>query len=450
MGSIAPARPSYLQAAEEAARWIRSTARPTEHGLVWLPDPDQPDLKATITSPATLYSGNAGIVLFLLELANATGSPAYLDDAKQGGDQIAATWREIEQFQGFLTLENALLDFQFGLSGTGWLLGQLWLAIGETRYRDASHDIFQYIASKAKPAGSGVAWIGSPTVGLGDGLIILTLLWAAETLDDPLFRELAIKGGQRFLETPEPDGLGGIRWRNPFLSQFGAPEGAYAPNFELGTAGTAFVLARLYQETNEQAFLDAAIAGVEHLKSIATLEDDAALIYYRSPDFTDLYYLGYCHGPVGTSRPFYLLHEITGDDRYLEWVERLARGVIRSGVPEMQTPGLWNVVCQCCGTAGIADFFTGLALVTNNEEYLTFAERVAAVTLSRESDFDGQGPRWYQAWTRTRPDAVNAETGYMIGAAGVGASFLHLALAQDGRYQALLFPDNPYPRSQPA
>ncbi len=151
------------------------------------------------------------------------------------------------------------------------------------------------------------------------------------------------------------------------------------------------MLARLYQETNEQAFLDAAIAGVEHLKSIATLEDDAALIYYRSPDFTDLYYLGYCHGPVGTSRTFYLLHEITGDDRYLEWVVRLARGVIRSGVPEMQTPGLWNVVCQCCGTAGIADFFTGLALVTNNEEYLTFAERVAAVTLEPGKRFRWSG-----------------------------------------------------------
>ena len=450
MGSIAPARPPYLQAAEEAARWIRSTARPADHGLVWLPDPDQPERDATITSPVTLYSGNAGIVLFLLELANATGNADYLEEAKQGGDQIAATWREVEQYQGFLTLENAFLDFQFGISGTGWLLGQLWLATGETRYRDASREIFQYIASKARPAGSGVDWIGSPTIGLGDGQIILTLLWAAETFDETAFRELAIQGGYRLLEAQEPDGLGGIRWSNPFLGQFGAPDGAYAPNFELGTAGTAFVLARLYQATAEQAFLDAAIAGAEHLKSIATIEDDAALIYYRSPDFTDLYYLGYCHGPVGTSRTFYILYEITGDSGYLEWVEKLARGVIRSGVPEMQTPGLWNVVCQCCGTAGVSDFFISLALVTNNEEYRAFAERVAAVTLSRESDFDGQGPRWYQAWTRTRPDLVNAETGYMIGAAGVGASFLHLALAQEGRYQALLFPDNPYPRTHSA
>ncbi len=59
----------YLHAAEEAARWIRSNARQTEHGTLWLPDPRQPDRIATITPPATIYSGVAGDVLFFLELA---------------------------------------------------------------------------------------------------------------------------------------------------------------------------------------------------------------------------------------------------------------------------------------------------------------------------------------------------------------------------------------------
>ena len=38
----------------------------------------------------------------------------------------------------------------------------------------------------------------------------------------------------------------------------------------------------------------------------------------------------------------------------------------------------------------------------------------------------------------------------MIGAAGVGAALLHLALAEQGRYEAVLFPDNPFPRQQSA
>ncbi|MFN8439469.1 MAG: hypothetical protein U0175_01780 [Caldilineaceae bacterium] len=76
---------------------------------------------------------------------------------------------------------------------------------------------------------------------------------------------------------------------------------------------------------------------------------------------------------------------------------------MRSGVPERRTPGLWNVVCQCCGTTGILDFFLSLWLVTDRSEYLTFAQQVADQTLSRTSTQDGNGYRWYQAWTRVQP-----------------------------------------------
>jgi hypothetical protein len=103
------------------------------------------------------------------------------------------------------------------------------------------------------------------------------------------------------------------------------------------------------------------------------------------------------------------------------------------------------VVCQCCGTTGISDFFVSLWLATGHAEYLAYAQRVGAQTHDRASAVDGAGARWYQAWTRTQPDAIAAETGYMIGAAGVGSAFLHLHLAVQGRYAAILFPDNPFP-----
>jgi hypothetical protein len=103
------------------------------------------------------------------------------------------------------------------------------------------------------------------------------------------------------------------------------------------------------------------------------------------------------------------------------------------------------VVCQCCGTAGIIDFFTSLFVATGRAEHLAFATRVAAQTLSRATDLGGTGYRWYQAWTRTQPGVVRAETGYMIGAAGVGSALLHLHRAARGDYEAILFPDNPFP-----
>jgi hypothetical protein len=176
----------------------------------------------------------------------------------------------------------------------------------------------------------------------------------------------------------------------------------------------------------------------------------AALLFYREPDHTDIYYLGYCHGPVGTARLFYELYRLTGDPNDLAWTERFAQGIVATGAPEKLSPGLWNVVCQCCDNAGILDFFISLWQATGRDDYRRFAERVADQLLSRGSDLDGKGLCWYQAWTRVQPWNVTAETGYMIGAAGVGAALLHFYLAEESRYHAILFPDNPFPREETA
>ena len=442
--------PSYLEAAESAARWIRSTAQEAEHGLTWRPDPDHPDRVATVTAPATIYSGNAGIVLFFIELARATGDHSYLDDARRGADQIAATWREVLDFEFLVPLDNVILDFNHGLSGTAFALATAWEATGVAAHRDAALAITRHIADAARPTGAGVEWTGAASAALGDGAILLYLLWAARTFDDPALLDLARRAGERILEVGEPDPRGGIKWVGFPMERLGMKPGSYMPNFEFGTAGVAFVLARLYDATGDQRFLDAAEAGIAHVRAISTVRDDAALLFFQEPDLTDLYYLGYCGGPVGTIRPFYELHRLTGDADYAEWTARFARGVMNSGVPEHQTPGLWNVVCQCCGTAGIIDMFTSLWVATGQREYLDYAKRVADQTLSRATELDGQGVRWYQAWTRTQPWVVTAETGYMIGAAGVGAACLHLHLAEQGRYDAILFPDNPFPRRAPA
>jgi hypothetical protein len=106
---------------------------------------------------------------------------------------------------------------------------------------------------------------------------------------------------------------------------------------------------------------------------------------------------------IATARLFYQLHKVTGEPDYLEWTEKLARGVIRAGVPERLTPGYWNVACQCCGAAAEVDFFLSLWLATGKSTYRDFARRVADQLISRESNLDGKGYRWYQAWTRVKP-----------------------------------------------
>jgi hypothetical protein len=437
----------FLTAAKDAARWIRSSSRTVEHGVTWLPEPDRPELTATVSAPQTIYSGNAGIVLFLLELAAVTGDDSCLEDAQRGADRIAATWREVLDFPFLIKLDHVNLDFNHGLSGTAFTLAKVWQRTGNTAYRDAALEIVRHIADAARPAGSGVEWTGAASAALGDGAIALFLLWAARTFDDPSLRDLAARAGNRILETAKPEPHGGLKWNGFPLATLGMPVDAYMPNFEFGTAGVAFVLARLAAETGDTRFLDAAKSGARHIATIATVRGDAALLHLQEPQHTDLFYLGYCGGPVGTARLFYELHRQTGDPGYAAWTERFARGITGSGIPEHQTPGLWNVVCQCCGTAGIVDFFIGLWAGTGNERHLAFARRIGEQLLGQASNLDGQGARWYQAWTRTKPGVVTAETGYMIGAAGVGSALIHLARAEQGHYDAILFPDNPFPRT---
>jgi hypothetical protein len=151
------------------------------------------------------------------------------------------------------------------------------------------------------------------------------------------------------------------------------------------------------------------------------------------------------HGVAEGAQP------VSHGDAYLEAADQaahLAHGVISSGVPEKLTPGYWNVACQCCGAAAEVDFFLSLWLATGQSEYPDFARRVADQLISRETNLDGRGYRWYQSWTRIKPWEVNAETGYKIGASGIGAALVQTHLAVEDRYSAILFPDNPFPRTQ--
>jgi lantibiotic modifying enzyme len=442
--SVANSNADFLNGAIEAGRWIRSAEKKSDQGNYWLPEPDHPEKSVTISPINGIYSGGAGVVLFFLQLAKATGDSSYLDDARRGADFLVVTWQNLPAKE---LLPGTNLSFYTGRAGVAFVLAETWKATGDTKYRDAAVAATQSIASQAKPSGKGVAWSASPGI-IADGSIILYLLYAARAFNKEEYRALAAKAGDRLLELGVPRTEGGLSWKGAPTGALGLSDEAYFPNFELGTAGVAYVLARLYEETGNSIFLEAAKQGALHLQKIAIVRGRGALIPYRYPDLTDIYYLGFCHGPAGSARLFYQLHKVTKQSSYLDWTESLARGVIDSGIPTNQTPGFWNVVCQCCGSAGLTDFFLGLWAATGKSEYYALANQLADQTLSRQTDFDGKGYRWYQAWTRVKPWDVSAETGYSIGAAGVGAALLHSSLAQKGKYEAILFPDNPFPSNR--
>src|SRR5437867_8834868 len=127
----------------------------------------------------------------------------------------------------------------------------------------------------------------------------------------------------------------------------------------------------------------------------------------------------------------------------MDWVRRAARAVIASGIPERQTPGFWNNVSQCCGSAGVAEFFLSLYQVTHEKSYLDFSKRVAAQLMTKVTR-DTAGMRWIQAEHRVKPELLVAQTGYMQGAAGIGMLLLHLDSFQRAKKASINFPDSPF------
>ena len=120
-----------------------------------------------------------------------------------------------------------------------------------------------------------------------------------------------------------------------------------------------------------------------------------------------------------------------------------ARGVMTSGIPEQRTPGFWNNVSQCCGSAGIASFFLDLHKIMREPSYLAFSKRGTADLVYRATG-DDSGTRWVQAEHRVRPDLLIAQTGYMQGAAGIGMWLLQLNAFEQGRDVTIRFVDSPF------
>ncbi|MGC5016023.1 lanthionine synthetase LanC family protein [Streptosporangium sp. DT93] len=427
--SLEPGAESPLATAVEAARWIRAAAVEDGRGRHWRANPDPHGRAAMPDHPLSLYSGAAGIVLFFLELAAATGDDDYLDDARAGARYLMATWRD----QADLSLHQGLAGVMFVLSEAGW-------ATGEQEFEVEAGAIADRIVRSARPVDGGLGWTGDPAQ-RGDGGTILGLLHAAGILGVPAYQEVAVEAGNRIAALVVP----GHRFGEEACADL--PLDAVTPGFLSGTAGTAFLLARLYGVTGESRFLDAARRGADFVRAVSTVTERCALVPHHIPQGRELHYLGFCSGSAGVARMFYELHRVSGDAGDLDWTERLARGIVRSGAPPVQSGGYWNSACQCCGTAGLVELFVGLWAATGEQRHLEYARTLGEDLTARATRHDGRGSRWYQAYRRLRPGEVTADTGYMVGAAGVGAALLHLdATAHPAEARRLVLPpDNPFP-----
>jgi lantibiotic modifying enzyme len=357
-------------------------------------------LQQPIDSPR-LYDGAAGIVVFLLEAAERLADEELWTAALKRSIALADALDSCEDaglYTGAAGVTFALIEAERRLGCERLADGA---ARGTARVREsvADGDVFDLFGG---------------TAGIG-----LFLLWAGEV-------DAAVVAGRRLLDAARP-ACGGSAWPKAV----GAPR--LLPNFSHGTAGVAFFLASLARATGDAAFLDGARAGGRHLLAIA---DGRGLVPHHLPGGEDLFYLGWCHGPAGTSRLFHRLEQVTGDAAWGQCADRSGRALLQSDVPARQTAGFWNNDGQCCGRAGVGEYALARFAATGDDTFRRLADDITAdIRAAGVSDADGL--RWVDAEDRVRPDVVSAKAGYMQGAAGIGAWLLH----HEGRTDPIVFPD---------
>lgn len=413
----------WLPSAASIAAWLRAVAVPTPHGLAWPADPEDP----ASVSP-NLYSGSAGVVLFLLEYARVSGDAGALLDAGRGASALASGIPT--QLGG----ENAGL--YTGAPGVAFVLNEVSRAIRDASFERAARVVVDLLERDARRTRSGVEWSRSLDIISGTAGTCLFLLYADREMGHPSALPLARLAGNRLLEAAERVGPD-LRWR----VEPGAPR--EMPNFSHGTAGVAYALTTLYLRTRERRYLDGAVAGARYLTRIADRSNGGFRVRHSDPDGLDIAYLGWCHGPAGTSRLFHQLWRATGDEEWRQLYGACARAILTSGVPERSDPGLWDNVGTCCGSTGIAEALVHAAEWTGDNAYFAQAQALTRDALARGVR-DARGLRFPSAEHRIHPELRIAQAGLMQGAAGVGLWLLALDAFTAGRRPGFVLPDSPF------
>ncbi|MCG8376611.1 MAG: hypothetical protein MI702_09015, partial [Chlorobiales bacterium] len=395
---------TFLTRALQAYKWVMADATSTQHGLAW----DLYNSKVEQTNNS-LYDGTTGVLLFLLELYKTTNDAEVLENAKRAANHLLASV-QTERSSGFYT----------GLAGMLYALNETFKLTKDAKYANGADDCYAQIKTgieqKTIILYSGYDII-SGLAGIG-----LALLYYAEEREDKTILDVARECGDALLDgavaVPE-----GFKW---------FPSASYnkeMPNFSHGTSGIAYFLARLYEETEEQKYLDAATKGARYLISIANKSNDQCYIYHSNPGGTEMFYLGWCHGPSGTWRLFYQLYNITEDEEWLDWVKRSANSILtKEFYPKTKTSWVHNRGI-CCGDAGVAQFFYDLYLLFDEDIYSDKQDEINSVLISRVYRPDG-----------TLTDVYD-QNGYMQGGAGIGAWMLQMNAMQNGVRPHIWFPD---------
>jgi len=447
-----PVTEDYLKEAVYAANFINSRRIETEHGIYFsMEDTPVHEGEAPYYDEICMYAGSTGVAHYFIQLYKVTGEKKYLEDAQKAAEYIIWRWKNKRE----LKRNFSKWAFSTGYSGVGHFLLELVEITGNKEYSAVVEEIVEAAIKDAKPSDDGIGfwWSSYPGI-VGDAGTILFILEAGKTLKHQEYVDFAVKASEIYLSRVRDYKDGGRYYLGVDPKYFKGDENYIDPNFPMGTGGIGFVLLKMYQETGRKEFLDGVEGLPEFMEKVALKsERGGRLLPHGLPSRPDTYYLGYCHGPVGTARFFYELNKVTGKTEHKDFELNLARGIIDTGAPEYHSNGWWHIHCLCCGTAGFLHLFLSIWATTGDEEFFKYAERTARSLLGwsyHTEGKDGIESTWHQAFAYVNQKETTTKIGMYDGTAGIASCLLefYTALLEKegkGKFYGVRAIDDPYP-----
>jgi len=369
-------RETCLRFARDCGEHLLQAARPTEHGL-------------TATARRDVYSGDAGVALFLFDLHAATGEKRWSEAA---GKLLAHA----------LALDRARAPARALYSGTAGL-GQVcldaWHATANDRFLSEAREC----AARLQKAGPYTA-TDIITGAAGTGIFLLNL--HAATRDEHHLRQARAAGDYLVRTAVRKDGV--ARW--PVRP--GHPSATYL-GLSHGAAGIGYFLLHLHRVTQESAYRGLAEEAARFVLAHAVADGDDGYKWTKiQPPRKDAYPVQWCHGSPGIGLFFCDLERHLDARTYRKALDRCLAATRREG----RTARVGG--CQCHGVSGNAELFIEAFRLRRDKKLMETARLFGSTLLEpRGKDFE----------VRFALENYRYPPGYMLGLAGIGHYFLRLA-----------------------
>lgn len=348
-----------------------------------------------------LYSGTAGIALFLAHLHKATGEKLFRSTAAAGAAHALSRLDDI--------MPSTKTSLFMGQTGIAYAIIGIGDIFGDKKLVKKGLDILKAM-EKEDLSDQGIDVVS------GSAGTIPALLAIYSSHKKDFLLDSAIAHGERLLalanKTP-------TCWS---WNTMGTPMQNDLAGFSHGTAGIAWAFLELFAVTGEKKYRDAAEMAFGYEQQHYSAEQE------NWPDFRGLadptspaagtvtYPVAWCHGAAGIGLSRLRAFQLLKEDVYRREAEIAVRTTGRLFDPANT---LLKADCSLChGATGNAELFTYGAQVLGNAEYKKAAEKVGETGIS---EFQANNSAW--------PCGVQegGETpGLMLGLAGIGHFYLRL------------------------